>query len=98
MNMLMIFSSSMRRRQKFHCLDVVKARFISKLYIFVELFLTCEKNPIHRYSSIRFLQKKFKDKFVIENHFLLPLKFFHQSFYKSKNILPFQIFQVKGQS
>ena len=74
MNMLMIFLKFNERKGKF--LDVVKARFISKLYILVELFLTCKKI---QFTDIVVLgcYKRIKDKFVIENLFLLPLKFFH---------------------
>ena len=72
MNMLMIFLKFNERKGKF--LDVVKARFISKLYILVELFLTCKKI---QFTDIVVLgcYKKVKETVMIENLFLLPLKF-----------------------
>ena len=66
MNMLMIFLKFNERKGKF--LDVVKARFISKFYILVELFLTCKKI---QFTDIVVLgcYKKVKEKVMIENLF-----------------------------
>ena len=70
----MIFLKFNETKRKF--LDVVKARFISKLYIFSKLFSHVKKI---QFTDIVVIgsYKKVKDKIVIENLFLLPLKCFH---------------------